>query len=57
MDFERLSLALLLAAALLLLFLGAVREGRFASPRRRMAAVAAILLIAFLVWLVPFPAH
>ena len=53
MSFERLLLALAIAAFLLLLFLVAVREGRFASHGRRKAVVAAIALTALLVWLVP----
>ena len=57
MSFERPLLALLIAAALLILFLVAVREGRFASPGRRIVVVAAIAVTAFLVWLAPFPAH
>ncbi|HEX4739661.1 MAG TPA: hypothetical protein VH331_19100 [Allosphingosinicella sp.] len=57
MSFERLLLGLFIAAGLLILFLVAVREGRFASPRHRKAVVAAIIVAALLIWLVPFPAR
>ena len=57
MSFERPLFSLLLAGFLLLLFLFAVREGRFASPGQRWAVVIAIFLIALLAWLLPFPAH
>jgi hypothetical protein len=57
MSFERLVVGVLVAAALLILFLVAVREGRFASPGRRMAAAAAIAVVALIVWLLPFPAR
>jgi hypothetical protein len=57
MSFERFLFALLVAAALLLLFLLAVREGRFASPGHRKAVVAAIAVAALLISLVPFPVH
>lgn len=57
MPMVRVLLSLLLAAVLLLLFLVAVREGRFASPGRRLAALAAIAAAAFLAWLIPFPAR
>jgi hypothetical protein len=56
MSFERFLLGLLLAALLLAVFLVAVREGRFASPGRRKAAVAAIAVAALLVWLAPLHA-
>jgi hypothetical protein len=53
MNFERFSIALAAAAALLLLFLVAVREGRFASPRARAAVVAAIIVLTLLIWRLP----
>jgi hypothetical protein len=57
MSFERLLLGLVIAAALLILFLVAVREGRFASHGQRRTVVAVIALVALLIWLVPFPAR
>jgi hypothetical protein len=54
MFFERLFVGLLLAATLFLLFLVTVRQGYFASPGKRSAMVAAISILALLVWLGPF---
>lgn len=54
---ERFLLALVVFVALLLVFLVAVREGRFASHRQRQAVMAAIAVAALLVWFVPFPAR
>jgi phosphatidylserine synthase len=54
MNLERFFIGLPAAAALLLLFLVAVREGRFASPRTRAGGVATIALLALLIWLLPF---
>jgi hypothetical protein len=53
MSFGRLLIAAAIAAALLVLFLFAVREGRLASPGARAAAVALIALVALLAWLLP----
>ena len=57
MPLERFFLALIVAVALLLVFVIAVREGRFASHTQRKLVVAAIVVAAFLIWLVPFPAR
>jgi len=53
MSFERLLLSFVIAAALLVAFLVAVREGRFASHGQRKIVVAAIAVTALLVWLAP----
>jgi hypothetical protein len=50
---QPLLVALAVAFLLFLLFLFAVREGRFASPGARLAATFSILLIAGLIWLAP----
>ena len=57
MPLERFFLALTVAVGLLLVFVIAVREGRFASHTQRKLVVAAIVVAAFLIWLVPFPAR
>ena len=46
-------LAIVSAVLLFLVFLFAVREGRFASHRARLAATLSILIVAVLVWLGP----
>ena len=53
MQLGRLFIAALLAAILFALFLLAVREGLFASPAWRIVMVAAIAILALLVWLGP----
>lgn len=53
MNFERFLTAVTVAAVLLALFLVAVREGYLASPGPRRIVVAAIALVALMVWLLP----
>jgi hypothetical protein len=48
--FQPLPIAIFVGLGLTLLLLHAVRQGRFASPAARMAALAVIILIALLVW-------
>jgi hypothetical protein len=50
---QPLLIAVIVGAILFALFLHAVRQGRFASPGARIAAVVIIPLIAILVWLGP----
>ncbi|MEA3002833.1 MAG: hypothetical protein QOH81_1621 [Sphingomonadales bacterium] len=51
--FQPLPIAILVGIGLTLLLLLAVRQGRFASPAARMAALAVIILTAVLIWLGP----
>jgi hypothetical protein len=53
MFLQPLPIAIAVAFLLVVAFLYAVREGRFASPGARTVALAVILMIAILVWLVP----
>jgi hypothetical protein len=50
---QPLLVALAVAFFLFLLFLYAVREGRFASPGARLAATFSIFVVAGLIWLGP----
>jgi hypothetical protein len=53
MNLRLLPVALAAAALLLLLLLAAVRQGCFASPGARIAALAAIVMLAILIVLDP----
>jgi hypothetical protein len=51
--FQPLLIAIAVAIVLLLLFFYAVRQGRFASPGARVAAVIVIGIIVALLWFGP----